>query len=334
MVTITPTPTLLLRATSTVTATCTTAVPDTNGYVPPDACNANYGFYPRWEDNAAFAIAFGLTTCAHLAQAITLKKPFCWVIIMGALWECFCFILRTLGAKDQQNSTYVTLSTLLFLLAPLWINAFAYMVVSRLIYFLHPKQTSLRIPARWLAKGFVTADIISFIVQAAGGALMADQHSTENASLGRKIYMAGVGSQLFFVLIFVVVVTSFYRQVSFDIRTGTLKNRNRWIRHLILVIFLVLVLIVERITFRLIEFSGGVSSSNEILRHEAYQLYLDALPMLLALASLNLVHPGIVLKGPGSSFPSSKTHWWKGRSAAFEPITLQSFDRREHSLAE
>ncbi|KAL7905192.1 RTA1 like domain-containing protein [Trichoderma velutinum] len=302
MVMITPTATLLLRATSTVTATCTTAVPDTNGYVRPDACNANYGFYPRWEDNAAFAIAFGLTTCAHLAQAITLKK-----------------------VRKQRTLTAIIFPG---------INAFAYMVVSRLIYFLHPKQTALRIPARWLAKGFVAADIISFIVQAAGGALMADQHSTDNASLGRKIYMAGVGVQLFFVLIFVVVVTSFYRQVSFDIRTGTLKNRNRWIRPLILVIFLVLILIVERIIFRLIEFSGGVSSSNEILRHEGYQLYLDALPMLLALASLNLVHPGIVLKGPGSSFPSSKIQWWKGRSAAFEPITLQSFDRREHSLAE
>lgn len=184
---------------------------------------------------------------------------------MGALWECVCFILRTLGAKDQQNSTYVTLSTLLFLLAPLCrtspssnsyscvltnipgINAFAYMVVSRLIYFLHPKQTVLQIPARWLAKGFVAADIISFIVQAAGGALMADQHSTESASLGGKVYMAGVGVQLFFVLVFVVVVTSFYRQVSFDVRIGTLKNRNRWIRPLILVIFLVLILIVVRI---------------------------------------------------------------------------------------
>ncbi|KAL9487834.1 hypothetical protein ACSS6W_000111 [Trichoderma asperelloides] len=334
MIATSSTPTLLLKATSTVAATCTTAVPDANGYVPPDACNANYGFYPRWEDNAAFAIAFSLTTCAHLAQAIVLKKSFCWVIIMGALWECFCFILRTLGAKNQQNSTYVTVSTLLFLLAPLWINAFAYMVVSRLIYFLHPKQAALAIPARWLAKGFVAADIISFIVQAAGGALMADQHSTENADLGRKVYMAGVGVQLFFVVIFVVVVISFYHQMSCDIRTGTLKNRNRWIRPLILVIFLVLILIVERIIFRFVEFSGGVSSSNKILRHEGYQLYLDALPMLLVLASLNLIHPGLVLKGPGCSFPSSKIRWWKGRSAAFEPLALRSFDRREHSSVE
>ncbi|KAL6890071.1 RTA1 like domain-containing protein [Trichoderma evansii] len=327
MVAIYPTQTLLLRATSTVDATCTSAVPDSNGYVPPDACNANYGFYPRWEDNAAFAIAFSLTTCAHLAQAIVVKKPFCWVIITGALWECFCFILRTLGAKDQQNSTYVTLSTLLFLLAPLWINAFAYMVISHLIYFLHPKQAVLAIPARWLAKGFVAADIISFIVQAAGGGLMVDQDSKENVDLGRKVYMAGVGVQLFFVVIFVIAVISFYHQVSHGIRTGTLKNRNRWIRPLILVIFFVLILIVERIIFRFVEFSGGVSSSNEVLHHEGYQLYLDALPMLLALASLNLIHPGLVLKGPGCSIPSSKILWWKGRSAAFEPLALQSFDR-------
>lgn len=65
------------QATATFTATaatCTTAIPDENGYVPPNACNANYGFYPRWEDNTAFAIAFFMTTTAHVVQAFILKK--------------------------------------------------------------------------------------------------------------------------------------------------------------------------------------------------------------------------------------------------------------------
>ena len=65
------------QATATFTAaaaTCTTALPDENGYVPPNACNANYGFYPRWEDNTAFAVAFFMTTTAHVAQAFILKK--------------------------------------------------------------------------------------------------------------------------------------------------------------------------------------------------------------------------------------------------------------------
>jgi hypothetical protein len=72
-----PTLTLLARATSTTssaTPSCTTAVPDKYGYVPPDSCDANYGFYPNWEDNTAFAVAFGLSTVAHLAQAIILKQ--------------------------------------------------------------------------------------------------------------------------------------------------------------------------------------------------------------------------------------------------------------------
>lgn len=71
-----PSPTLFLRATTTssATPTCTTAIPDKNGYVPPEACNANYGFYPKWEDNMGFAIAFALTTAAHLTQAIVYKK--------------------------------------------------------------------------------------------------------------------------------------------------------------------------------------------------------------------------------------------------------------------
>lgn len=71
-----PTPTLVLRASATSAnlPTCTTAVPDKNGYVPPESCNANYGFYPKWQDNMAFAALFALTTVAHLTQCIVYKK--------------------------------------------------------------------------------------------------------------------------------------------------------------------------------------------------------------------------------------------------------------------
>ncbi len=72
------TPTQLLAAvTSTTTAaaaSCTTAVPDKFGYVDPTACNANYGFYPKWQDNMAFAVAFGVTTVVHVVQAVRFKK--------------------------------------------------------------------------------------------------------------------------------------------------------------------------------------------------------------------------------------------------------------------
>jgi hypothetical protein len=67
-----------------------------------------------------------------------------------------------------------------------------------------------------------------------------------------------------------------------------------------------------RIVFRFVEFSGGVSASNPILSNEAYQLGLDALPMLIALLIMNAVHPGKVLKGPESSFPRTWPPCWNG----------------------
>lgn len=53
---------------------CTTATPSAHGYVPPTACNANYGFHPSFEWNLVFAVAFGITTVAHAIQTFHYRK--------------------------------------------------------------------------------------------------------------------------------------------------------------------------------------------------------------------------------------------------------------------
>ncbi|KAK0612120.1 RTA1 like protein-domain-containing protein [Immersiella caudata] len=291
---------------------CTTAVPDANGYVPPTACNANYGFYPSWGWNLAFAVFFGITTLIHLVQMFVYRKWFSWVVVMGSLWELLCFVFRTIGARDQQNQDYVIVSTLLFLLAPLWINAFVYMIVARLVHFLLPNERVLSMSPRWLAKIFVTADVASFLIQAVGGAMLASTENSDIKITGQRIYMGGIGVQLFFVLVFAVVTVVLFRRLERKINNGTLARSRSWVRPLVLVLIAVILLIVVRVIFRLVEFGGGVSEANPILTNEAYVLGLDALPMLIALIILNVVHPGLVLKGPESSFPRG----WKRRSRA------------------
>jgi hypothetical protein len=93
------------------------------GYVPSKACNAQWAYSHSFSVAIAFTVLFSLTALTHLALAITRPKPFCWVIIMGSTWELVSFIFRCLGAHDQQKGVYVIDSTILFLLAPLWINA-------------------------------------------------------------------------------------------------------------------------------------------------------------------------------------------------------------------
>jgi len=54
----------------------------------------------------------------------------------------------------------------------------------------------------------------------------------------------------------------------------------------------------------LIEYSSGLNSS--IPNHEVYQYIFDSLPMFLALVVFNVIHPGRIMPGKESDFPSRK----------------------------
>jgi hypothetical protein len=121
--------------------------------------------------------------------------------------------------------------------------------------------------------------------------------------------------QQLFILVFLGFILRFQVEVSRLERDGGVlmpddyrrkRGSARW-KWLIYTLYAVLVLIAVRIIFSLVEFSAGVdSSTNALISTEGYALGLDATPMMLALLLLAVVHPGAVLKGPGSEFPSRK----------------------------
>ncbi|KIL92702.1 hypothetical protein FAVG1_03882 [Fusarium avenaceum] len=286
-------------AVSSATATCTTATPDKYGRVAVDACNSNYFFDPSFAANLAFCVLFGMTTLVHLVQAILFKKRFCWVVIMGAAWETVAFAFKTLGSHHQQNIMYLTWGQILFLLSPLWINAFVYMAVARMVYFRMPGRELLGVKAIRMTLLFVCLDIFLFLVQGAGGSMLSNTDGDQNTiDIGMKVYMAGVALQLVVVLIFTGITAFFYhklRQIE-----GRGIGCMKW---LIWAMLAVLILIVVRIVYRLVEFGPGVNAHNQLLIHEEYPLCLDATPILIALVLLNVMHPGFVLRGPDSEFP-------------------------------
>ena len=104
---------------SAAAASCTTAIPGKYGAVSPDACNSNYNYSPNFAAAVAMSTLFGVVFLGHLIQAVVYKKRYTWVLLMMVLWETLSFILRAIGAHNQQNLGYVIGYTLLFLLAPL-----------------------------------------------------------------------------------------------------------------------------------------------------------------------------------------------------------------------
>lgn len=162
---------------------------------------------------------------------------------MGALWETLAFITGALGAHNQQNVGYATAHSLLFLLAPLWINAFVYMTFSRLVYYILPEQKVGGIQALKLAKYFVWFDILSFIVQAVGGVMVSPGSDAKVIQIGIDVYMAGIGLQEAFILFFTFLMVRFHRRAIGLEREGIVMNRERKWRFLLFALYTVLLAI-------------------------------------------------------------------------------------------
>lgn len=132
--------------------------------------------------------------------------------------------------------------------------------------------------------------------------------------IGIHVYMGGIGLQELFILFFTGIGIKFF--LTMKKHEASMAGTNNQIldgrphnwRALLFALYASLALITARIIFRLVEFSAGIEpGDNPIPFHEAYQLCLDALPMLLAIGLMNAVHPGRYLKGEGSEFPKGPT---------------------------
>ncbi|KAJ9156525.1 RTA1 domain-containing protein [Pleurostoma richardsiae] len=281
-----------------------TIAPDANGYVPPGTCGAIWDYYPSFAAALLFAGLFGTLTLLHIWQAARYKKRFCWVIIMAAIWETLAFTFRALSAKHQQSDGIYLVFQIFILLAPLWVNAFDYMVLGRMIYYFLPSRSLFSVPAPIIAALFVSLDFVSFIVQLVGGSTAGPNSSPADQLKAIHVYMGGIGIQQGFIVIFLSLAIGFQMEMSTLSRavTTTLHPGHQW-APLLMTLYASLALITVRIIFRLIEFSRGDDVSNPILTHEAYFYLLEATPMFFAILSFNITHPGRVLVGPEAEMP-------------------------------
>ncbi|KDQ51945.1 hypothetical protein JAAARDRAFT_50447 [Jaapia argillacea MUCL 33604] len=270
--------------------------------------NAEYLYCASTGAAVLFAVLFGLTCVLHITQAIVYRKRFCWVIIMAAFWETCGFLTRALSSLDQTKHTFIFFSQLLILLAPLWINAFTYVVLGRMVYYFIPDQSVGRIKAKRLATWFVLLDITALLIQGTGGTLAMSRGNSRVINLGLHIYMGGIGMQEVFIVLFTGLAIRFHKKAM---ATDLLLGRSKDWGALLGVLYTTLILITWsntlttllnkiRIIYRLVEFSSGVV--NTLTTHEVFFYCLEAVPMFFAIFLYNIWHPGQVFVGPESEF--------------------------------
>ncbi|OAA59756.1 RTA-like protein [Niveomyces insectorum RCEF 264] len=284
----------------------TEPTPGCNALTTPDTM---WSFCPNLGASVFFLVLFAGTTIAHVVQAIRYRKLYCWVIIMSSLWQFLTYIFRTISIQSPASFGDYAAWFVLILIAPLWTNAFSYMVFGRLVWNYTDAQSIWGLRAVRFGTVFVVLDIVAFIIQVYGAANAASNTATDAQVLrALHVYMAGVGIQLLFILI----CCAFGVKLFFTIRAESAGRRNaRPAFALLYTQFAVLLLVVIRIIFRIVEYSSGLTSS--IPNHEAFQYCLDTLPMFIALVLYSVVHPGRILRGPETEMPSGWRCWGKRR---------------------
>ena len=62
-----------------------------------------WSFCPSLPAAYLFAILFGLTLCAHIAQAVLHRKGYSWVIIASALLQFLAYVFRIRSINTPEN---------------------------------------------------------------------------------------------------------------------------------------------------------------------------------------------------------------------------------------
>lgn len=112
-----------------------------------------------------------------------------------------------------------------------------------MIHFFHPSQRVGRVKGSSVAKYFVWADVVSFLVQGTGGSMLSPGNSAQTMKIGLDTYMAGVGLQEGFIIVFIGLIVKFQRDMLEVERKGEVTlGRERW-RGLVWTLYAVLLLI-------------------------------------------------------------------------------------------
>ncbi|KAH8723180.1 RTA1 like protein-domain-containing protein [Phaeosphaeriaceae sp. PMI808] len=297
--------------------------------LPLDTPNLQYPYCPSMGASILFSILFGLTLIGHIWQAAHYRASYTWVLIMSAIWQTLAFIIRCIGIMNPtkegvNNATYV-----LVLLAPLWINAFCFMVMARLVHMFMPDNRIFRVKGSIMAVLFVFLDILAFVVQLLGALKATNKDDRKIVQKGRDTYTIGVILQQVFIFFFILLTIGFLR----NLRARTTKPETQGARNLTLLLLGVLSLITLRVVYRIVEFSGksGNAVSKELTKHEVWQYCLDTLPMFMATVAFHVYHPGKVLQGPDSSFPSRREKKRQKAAERFQVSQKQAASESEYT---
>ena len=214
--------------------------------------------------------------------------------------------------KNPWSGTGFEIQICCLIIAPAFLAAGIYLTLKHIV--LEVGSEFSRIPAKWYTWIFISCDLLSLILQGAGGgtAATADPGSSMQ-STGNNLMMAGIVWQVFTLLVFGGLVADYYlrakkNSVQYSASAITLTNSGKF-QLFVGGLGLAYITIFTRCVFRIGEMAGGWS--NSIMQDETDFIVLDGVMITIATLCLTVFHPGWM-------FPPMQQHGSNGPMGEFK----------------
>jgi len=277
--------------------------------------NLYSGMTPSFGGNLALAIIMGIFFILHTILGIWFKQW--WFVIAffcGCGLEMAGYIGRVLSNGDYTILNYFLVQIICLTIAPAFIMGGIYYL---LVKFIMIYGTNFAVMKPMLYSYiFIACDVISLVIQAAGGGLAATAlTANESSESGTHVMVAGLAFQVFSMSIYIFLFLQFFHKIKFynhkqhkELELNCQFNpefehlrSNHLFKIFPYVIFTAVIFVYVRCIYRVIELAEGWSGY--LITHEAYFMILDALMMGLAILLLLIFHPGFILNGRKESIP-------------------------------
>ncbi|KAK0201184.1 RTA1 like protein-domain-containing protein [Desarmillaria ectypa] len=282
-----------------------------------------YGYTPTEYVTVIFVALFGASTFAHTVQSLHYRIwwPFPTIILAGIL-EVLGWSGRLWSSFSPTLRTPYMIQIVTTILGPTPLVAGNFIILGRIISLLGPAYSRLS-PKHysWIFVScliiFALQDIVSLIVQGAGGGIAASADDHDGATLGGNIMLGGIIFQLVVITCYAILAAEFLirylqnrpiysRIVSTVTRQSevTLSSNEQYfsgelswkIKLMMVALSFNTLCLYIRAIYRTIELSDGWDG--RIITTEVYFKSIDVLDgamVVLAIYAINFAHPGWLL---------------------------------------
>ncbi|UZJ57103.1 hypothetical protein CBS101457_006423 [Exobasidium rhododendri] len=263
-------------------------------------------YVPNLAGNVIFGVLYTIlafTLFYHVFFTGVKADKWALVLPIGCSFEALGFWFRVILRTNQANEPIYIVMYLFVILSPASFLAFNYILFGRFTAALEgykPSQVKARshysfLPPRMVKIIFVTSDVITFLIQAAGGGLQTS-HMYSTMIVGNHIFLAGTVLQAFSYIVFVTLtIVAHVRLYQEDRQHYGISNiYENTALQLMCLLYISSIGILTRSGYRIAEFSQGYGGY--LYSHEIFTFVLDGLPLVIAIGVWALFWPGLWMR--------------------------------------